>query len=470
MTEQMIRARLERAFPRIANTLRAYREGRDHELETLDRVWAVPMQMILLIWREAARDNTFRTAGSLAFVSVLSIIPLLSVVTALLAAYGMFEPGNDDLVHYFEMLFPTSGLQIAVYLGEFSGKGASSIGGLNGLSLLVISILMFNSIEGALTDIWRGAHDRPPLTKILMFYTLITLGPLLLAVSIIQSASAQIFIASRTGLDTGFMDNVWPALTAMGVFTLMNKFLPNVRVLWSSAILAGVVTAAAFELAKWGFNQYVNLLLLDSYNRLYGTLALAPIFMAWVFVTWSVVLLGAELAYCHQHFRQLLRTDAALYRMFQGNHSEHQVLDPLVPLELCAPIFTKWAAGNGSMRESNLRYETGRSPELVRTVVDSLVSARVLLVHGQGKGNARKLIPARQLEEIALLDIMEAVKSPGALKTYEQLDLVREAHEAAIQEILADKTAHDLVDIEAHEQLVEELGLVEMKGAEALGE
>ena len=187
----------------VARVLYAYRHGQEHGLEPSTRAWAKPLQLIGLIARESTRDRTLRQAAALAFVSVLSIIPLLSVVTALLGAWGIFEPGNEDVVQYLEQLFPTSGGQIAVYLSDFSSKGAASFGGLNGVMLLVISVLLFNSIERAITDIWRGAHDRPLISKFIMFYTLLTLGPTLLMLSVIQSARAQLFIASRIGLDTG---------------------------------------------------------------------------------------------------------------------------------------------------------------------------------------------------------------------------------------------------------------------------
>ncbi len=444
-------------FPKLMRTLAAYREGKEHELEASTRAWAKPFQLTGLVAREAARDRTLKQAASLAFVTVLSIIPLLSVITALLGAWGIFEPGTGEAVQYLEVLFPTSGTQIAVYLQDFSSKGAASIGGLNGVMLLIISILLFNSIEGALTDIWRGAHDRPIVIKFMMFYTLITLGPFLLMTSVIQTARAQLFIASRTGLDIGFMDALVPVAAAVVIFTLMNKILPNTRVSWRSALLAGMTTAVGFEAAKWGFNQYINLVVIDSYNRLYGTLGLAPIFMAWVYVTWSVILLGAELSYCHQNFDQLVRTDAPLANLFGGRVGSHHVLDPLAPITILAPIATSWVAGQRGVSETDLRLEVAMPATLVRSVVDALLRDGHLMRMGRDQSTSRALVPARPLDTILLRDVLASYRRRTKDIAHPTLDELHAEHADAIANILGDRTARDLADVDAHAALTRSL-------------
>jgi membrane protein len=444
-------------LPGLMRVLAAYRAGEERALEPSTRAWAKPLQLAGLVAREAARDRTLKQAASLAFVTVLSIIPLLSVVTALLGAWGIFEPGTGEAVQYLEVLFPTSGTQIAVYLQDFSSRGAASIGGLNGMMLLIISILLFNSIESTLTDIWRGAHDRPIVIKFMMFYTLLTLGPILLMISIIQSARAQVLIASRTGLDTGFMDALIPVAAAVVIFTLMNKILPNARVSWRSALLAGMTTALGFEAAKWGFNQYINLIVIDSYNRLYGALGLAPIFMAWVYVTWSVILLGAELSYCHQHFTQLVRTDAPLANLFGGRAAPRHVLDPLAPITILTPIATAWVAGDRGVSETDLRLEAAMPPELVRSVVDALLRDGHLMRMGRDQSTSRELVPARPLDSILLRDVLASYRRRGEDTAHPTLDGLRAEHASAIAEILGDRTARDLVDDRARAALTRAL-------------
>lgn len=389
----------------VSRVLDAYRAGEQRALPWWERALALPAQLIVLTVRELFRDGVLTLASSLAFFSVLSIVPLLSVTTALLGAFGVFESSGADLARYLGALFPTSGYEIVTYLRKFSVQGAASIGGISGLSLLVIGVTLFNSIERALSNIWRGVGERNIVQKFLMFYTMITLGPVLLIMSIIQSAKVQLFI-SAFGVDTSSVSLFLPFMYALVVFTLMNKILPNTSVDWSSALVGGGVTAAAFELAKWGFNQYVNLIVFESYNKLYGALGLAPIFMIWVYVTWLVILIGSEMAYCYQHMGNLLRTDTPVEELLRGDASSRLMIEPVMSVEVFAPIAQAYHGGAGSVSEAHVQRLTGYPGEVVREIVDRLVSEGAVMIVGRGRGASRLLAPAKPLDQIALESIV----------------------------------------------------------------
>lgn len=391
----------------VSRVLDAYRAGEQRALPWWERALALPAQLIILTVRELFRDGVLTLASSLAFFSVLSIVPLLSVATALLGAFGVFESSGADLARYLGALFPTSGYEIVTYLRKFSVQGAASIGGISGLSLLVIGVTLFNSIERALSNIWHGVGERNIIQKFLMFYTMITLGPVLLIMSIIQSAKVQLFI-SGFGVDTSSVSLFLPFMYALVVFTLMNKILPNTSVDWASALVGGAVTAAAFELAKWGFNQYVNLIVFDSYNKLYGALGLAPIFMIWVYVTWLVILIGSEMAYCYQHMGNLLRTEAPLETLWRGGGSSRVMVEPVMSVEVFSPIAQSYHDGAGALSEVHVQRMTGYPGEVVREIVDRLIQDEVIMVVGKGKGASRALAPARPLDQIELERIVRS--------------------------------------------------------------
>ena len=437
---------IERASAYIRHILQAYRSGNQHELSWKERAWATPVQLILLTIRELLRDRLVERASSLSFFSVLSIVPLLSVVTALLGAFGVFHAAESDLAAYLQVLFPAVGAEMVKYLQEFSLRGASSIGGINGVVLLVISIFLFNSIERSLTAMWNGAHNRSLVAKFLMFYTMITLGPLLLILSVVQTASAQLFIDSRLGIDTTGFDRLLPLGYALVVFTLMNKILPNVKVEWRPALFGGLVTALGFELAKFGFNQYVAFFLSDSYNRLYGALGTVAIFFLWVYVTWMVILIGSELAYCYQHMVRLLQLDTPLEEtIFQGRHQNERLYDPLVCLDVLTPIVVAYKNAEGSVSEDYVAFATGYDAAVVRDVVERLVTARVLLVTGTTRRGVSQIVPARPMEQVSLVEVVSLFASPGSrLTDAEVLQQLREDHWERLLGLLEGKTAGDL--------------------------
>lgn len=436
---------LARMRESIRDVLERYRVGEQGALTPRQRAWATPLQIVVLTAREIARDGIVQRASSLTFFTVLSLVPLLSVATALLGAFGVFDPVEGDMARYLRTLFPAAGHGMAEYLQEFSTRGASSIGGLNGVVLLVISIFLFNSIERAMTYIWHGAHNRSIVSKFLMFYTMITLGPILLILSIIQTASAQLFLDTRLGIDTGFVNQFLPFVYALVVFTLMNKILPNVHVRWRSALLAGVVTAAAFELAKWGFNQYINVVIEDSYNRLYGALGAVPIFMLWVYVTWMVILVGSEIAYCYQHMTRLLRLDTPLEEtLFEGAHRASRLFDALICLDVLAPIARAYDRGDGPIGEGRVGIEAGYDAGVVREVTDRLIADGALIVTGKERGGARLLMPARPLEDIDLAELVERFLVPPGYDTVDEVATLRDRHREELRELLRGRSARAL--------------------------
>ncbi len=435
----------------VQRILDVYKEGRQESLVWWQRGLATTLQVILLTIREMKRDRLIQEAASLAFFTILSLVPLLAVVTALLGAYGVFDPVEGDLAVYLEVLFPAAGMEIVEYLQEFSSRGASSIGGINGIVLLVISIFLFNSIERSLTNIWNGTHNRSVVSKFLMFYTMITLGPLLIILSVVQTASAQLYVTSKFGIDTSSLNHFLPMLYTLLVFTLMNKILPHVYVSLRAALIGGVVTATGFELAKWGFNQYVNLVLIDSYNQLYGAMGVIPIVLLWIYITWMVILIGSEIAYCYQNMFQLLRYDMPLDRWLMnpiGNDGlgGERAFDVLIGVQVLEPVANIFHLGGGSVSEEQVLRCTGYEPEVVQGVLDELVKGKVLINLDKTSSRMRRFIPAKPLEMISLWEVIEVFTSmeygvAGTCSTTMRVEFIEE-----LKESFEDRSALDLID------------------------
>lgn len=443
--ERFERTRRLRAWG--CRVLEAYRRGGQGELAWWERAVAGPVQLGLLVGREAARQGLMTKAAELAFFTLLAMVPFLAVATSILGAFGVFDPVKGDLGKYLAVLFPSVGYGVVAYLNEYTTKAAGSLGGIGGVGLLVTSIMMFNRMETVMTGIWRGGNDRPILYKFLMFYTMVTLGPVLLMLSVLQTANAQIYV-SGLGLDVSFFAVFLPILYALLVFMLLNKVLPNMPVDWRSALLGGAFSALSFELAKWGFNQYVRYVVLDSYDKLYGALGLAPLVMLWIYVTWIVILLGTELAFCYQNMRTLLSADAPLEGLWGGGQLvERQLLhDPMLGVEVLAWVAQRYCEGKGATTEPEIVARTGYSGLVVREVVDRLARGGAVHVVGRTKGNQRILVPSRPVEEIELGEVAALFVGPPKAGASGAVAGLHQAYREAVAGVFEGRSVRDVVE------------------------
>lgn len=257
--------------------------------------WFDTLRTLRLRFRE---DRLGLTAGSLTFTTLIAIVPLLTVMLALFTAFPMFSNFQDALQKYFlQSLVPDSiAKPVMGALTQFAGK-AHKVGSV-GLVVLVISALaLMLTIDRTLNAIWRVRKPRPIAQRVLVYWAAITLGPLVLGVSLSLtsyaiSASKGLVGAMPGGvrllLDT--VEFVLLAATMAGLF----HYVPNTHVRWRHAIAGGVFVSVGMELAKRVLAWYVGSV--GSYSTVYGAFATVPIFLLWLYTAWVIVLLGAVVA------------------------------------------------------------------------------------------------------------------------------------------------------------------------------
>lgn len=453
---ERVTAKRERLMERFhgANQIRdsfaRFRRGEWESLAWWQRALVAPAELVLMVVRQFRQDDAITLASSLAFISALSVVPLLSVATSLMAAFGVFESDTGFIYDTLATVTPSAAGDIAAYLKDFATNSANTVGGIGGVALVIISLVLTHKIEQAFTNIWRGTHDRPLLAKFLTFYAIITLGPVLLSLSFIHSASLQLYL-SRLGIDVGFVSQSLPVVYALVLFTLMNKLLPNARVSWKAALSGGLFTAVAFEVAKWGFNEYINLVIFDAYNKIYGALGLIPIFLIWIYITWSIILIGVEMAYCFDNLRSMV-----LIRM-RDQHAHRDgmrhLYDPLVALEIFAPIATAFRRGDDPVDEEALVQSTHYSPTVVRETVKRLTRSQFLRRAHRKRG--RGLVPARPLDTIHLDALVGVFLQDHVAQGSEPVDRLWEEFRANTRKTLQGYTALELVDFDEPRQALE---------------
>lgn len=258
-------------------------------------------------WRNTAavlgerfrEDRLGLTASSLTFTTTIAMVPFFTLALALFTVFPMFSQMQGRLQRWLiDSLIPDNiARQVLGYLNQFASK-ASGLGIAGLLVLLVTAIALILTIDKTLNNIWRVPKPRPFAQRVLIYWAAITLGPLILAVSL--STTSYVFSASREvvgGAGGGaiklLFDTFEFALLAAGMASLYH-YVPNTSVKWAHAWAGGLFVAAAIEIAKRALGYYLSLV--PTYSVLYGAFATVPILLVWIYVAWVIVLLGAVIA------------------------------------------------------------------------------------------------------------------------------------------------------------------------------
>ena len=251
----------------------------------------------LFLWQRFLSDKCFETAGALSYTTLFAIVPLLTAVLAILAAFPVFAGWRDAISDFvFRNFVPAAGATVQSYLLQFADN-ASKLTAVGIIFLLISALLMMTSIEDRFNRIWRVQTARGGGSRLLLYWAALTIGPLLIV--------AALALLSRV-LPLSPNANAHPLPWAQPLFALlpfaltwlvllaMYMLIPNRRVVFRHAGIAAFIAALLFEIARVLFALYVQHV--PSYQQIYGALAAAPIFLIWVYLSWAIVLLGASLA------------------------------------------------------------------------------------------------------------------------------------------------------------------------------
>ncbi|NOR20601.1 MAG: YihY family inner membrane protein [Xanthomonadales bacterium] len=245
------------------------------------------------VWRHFGEDRLFDEAASLSYTSLLSMVPLLAVVFGVASAFPVFQQWGEQIQTFvFNNFVPDSGDQIQAYLtGFLESVGSLTLPGT--IFLILTALLLMVRIEKAFNLIWRVPTARSFRNRLVMYWAVLTLGPLALGAAFALSAQPM-FEQVAVGVST---HSNWRSLGVFSLswlaFSLMFMLVPNRSVHFSHAAMGAFVSAVLFAIAKKAFVAFVAN---ASFNVIYGALATIPIFLFWLYLVWIVVLLGASLA------------------------------------------------------------------------------------------------------------------------------------------------------------------------------
>jgi len=257
--------------------------------------WLDTLRTLRARFRE---DRLGLTASSLTFTTLIALVPLVTVMLAIFSAFPIFAGFQGALEKYFLQALVPDGIAKPVLgaLTQFAGK-AKRLGSVGLVVLLLTALALMFTIDRALNAIWRVRRPRPIAQRVLVYWAGLTLGPLLLGVSL--SIPTYALSASRglVGVLPGTVAtllNVLEFVLLSGAMTGLFHYVPNTHVRWRHALAGGVFVALGIEIAKRLLAWYVTAV--PTYSTVYGAFAALPILLLWIYVVWVIVLWGAVVA------------------------------------------------------------------------------------------------------------------------------------------------------------------------------
>ncbi|PKG40855.1 hypothetical protein CXF74_00610 [Psychromonas sp. Urea-02u-13] len=248
---------------------------------------------LLFVWRRCQEDNIKVPAGHLAYVTLLSIVPFLAVIFYMLSAFPMFSELNkvmEDLI--YNNFVPTSGDAIKDHVGGFI-ENTKKMSMMGIASLVVIALLLISTIDQTINRIWRCTSKRSIVQAFTIYWTILSLGPIILGSSIALSSYLFSTVQNQGFLSIGqqllsFMPFIIAWLAFAGVYTLV----PHQRVSFRYSIVGGLVASVLLTFGTDLFSLYITNF--PSQQVIYGALAVIPILFVWIYFNWLIVLFGAE--------------------------------------------------------------------------------------------------------------------------------------------------------------------------------
>ena len=376
-------------------------------------------------------ENLKLRAMALTYISIFSLVPALMVTVSMVRLFPDLDRVRSR-IHDFLVSNLAVGARDRVqsYLDLHVFDTSAATPGLLGFALLFASaVALLGQVEHAVNAIWAVRHKRPVLQRWLMYWAVLTVGPLVIA----GSAAIALDAHERFGAPTVAGQLAITGLT-LAFFVLAYLVVPATRVRFLPALAGGVVAAVAFELAKWGYAWAAAHLF--RFQAVYGSLAAAFVFMLWLYLAWTIFLFGARLTFVLQHHRALL-----------GQDRVDAMGRELLAVRALLDVALAWWDGKPAPDAGEVADRLDAPAETVREVVAALEEAGFLSEADDGK-----LTPGKPLARVSLADVRRVIAGPPPRPPQDglaaRLAAYLEGGEGAAVQHLSTTTLQDLCQLE----------------------
>jgi membrane protein len=322
-----------------------------------------------IVVRELLRDQVHVRAATLAYWSLVAVVPILLLVAAVVEGLGAESAGPVRALIYNTLLAGSVRDVGSSLDGWLSQVDVRSLGLAGLLGVAFTASRIFFSVEEAYNHLWNVRVKRGIVLRLALFYATVTIAPLLLVLGFHYTA-----VLGDAG--TGWGRHLLPVVLTSVAFIGAIRTLPDTHVRWVPAAFGGVVSAILFEVAKIGFNTYTDVLGAgNAAAAIYGSLGFFPIFLIWLYTLWMIVLIGVELAYVTQRHTDLVEAEE---RLLQGEQHARRHPDALFGVQCLLVVARNWVSGQGPTPEAGVTRELHSEPPFVRAALETLEDAGIL--------------------------------------------------------------------------------------------
>lgn len=367
--------------------------------------WLVRQYKLLFYTARGLQEHgTIIRSAALTFYTLMSLVPIVAVVFAVVKGFGL----ADRLVDNLYGLFPQSP-EIVDYLIEFAEKAlARTQGGVVAAvalaTLFWAVIRVFGSIENAFNNIWEVKVERSITRQYTDYIAVVLIVPILWIVANTLGSYAQ----QQLGFDDSWYYTLLSRLASLAVvwmmFTLLYIVIPNARVRFGSALTAGIVAGTLFLGFQWGYLYLQRWM--TSYNAIYGSFAALPLFLVWLQTSWQILLFGGELSFAYQH---VARFDEERESLLVSYDQRRKIL---LAAMLC--VVRHFRDRGGALPADAVRTHLALPTRIVNDVLFQLVQAGQLIAVRSGDGERDvAYAPAHDIATLTLYGVLDAVECSG---------------------------------------------------------
>jgi len=381
----------------------------------------------LKLWSHCARllkkNRSGQQAAALSYHTIFGIVPLAIVMLLIFQLFPVYQELGEKVkglvyeqLHLSKIEYPNpeataeqENILLTEYLdrivgGYFTGLNRGSITIISTVLVIWAALALLSTIEKAFNNIWHVSRGRSFFQRVINYWALLTLGPLLLGLGI--------YVTTRYSglgqLQKTVLSHLGPAvlsyIVATVCFFLLYFVLPNTRVQAKAAIWGAAVAALVWSLAKWGFGACI--IKFVPYGKVYGVLGIIPLSVFWIYLSWLIVLFGLQLTFTTQHLKSLDAAEIAAARRTE----EYFIADDFTVINIVREIAAAFEADKAPVSSAVICSKLDIPAEFGDKIFDHLVNSGIILKSSEPRTG---FMPAKDPANIKLSEISEAVAAAG---------------------------------------------------------
>ena len=383
------------------------------------------------LWSHCARllkkNRSGQQAAALSYHTIFGVVPLAIVTLLTLHSFSASDGIGQkvksfvyDQLNLTEVKFSLPEQEetmLTEYLDDivetfFAGLNKGSLTIVSGIIVIWAALALLSTIERAFNNIWHVARGRNFLHRIINYWALLTLGPLLLGLGVYATTRYAAFGQIQETILTNITPAVLSYIVATVAFFLLYFVLPNTKVQAKAAIWGAVIAALVWTFAKWGFREYVTEFI--PYSKVYGIVGLVPLGVLWIYITWLIVLFGLQLTFTTQHLKSLDAAEIAAAKKTE----EHFIANDLTIMNIVREIAAAFQTNQAPVSPETICSKLDIPAEFGEKILNHLVKSQLIARTSDPRVG---FLPAKDPANIKLSDIAEAVATAGfAQPTTEQ--------------------------------------------------